>query len=104
MFTLELNQRMRHSKLNVASLIAHPGLARTNLQSTSIALNRNRYWHETVLYKLMGPLFQSAIMGALPQLFAATEPKLKVENNMDNCLTSEVIQDFAKLPHLLLIH
>ena len=75
MFALELDKRIRCSKIEVASLAAHPGLARTNLQSTSVALNRS--WYEPFFYKLMEPLFQSASMGALPQLFAATEPQAK---------------------------
>jgi protochlorophyllide reductase len=50
--------------------VAHPGLARTNLQPTSVASRGSRL--EALAYRLMDPLFQSAAMGALPQLFAAT--------------------------------
>lgn len=32
---------------------------------------------EAVAYRLMDPLFQSAAMGALPQLYAATAPEAK---------------------------
>ncbi|MEB3200384.1 MAG: light dependent protochlorophyllide oxido-reductase, partial [Synechococcaceae cyanobacterium] len=55
------------------ALAAHPGLARTNLQPTSVQLNGSRV--ERLAYRLMDPLFQSAAMGALPQLFAATAPE-----------------------------
>ncbi|MFM7436640.1 MAG: light dependent protochlorophyllide oxido-reductase, partial [Vulcanococcus sp.] len=50
-----------------------PGLARTNLQPTSVATRGSRL--EALAYRLMDPLFQSAAMGALPQLFAATAPE-----------------------------
>ena len=35
----------------------------------------NGSWFEPLAYRLMGPLLQSAAMGALPQLFAATAPE-----------------------------
>lgn len=70
MFALELNTRLSKRNSSVSSLVAHPGMARTNLQSTSISLNGS--WQENLAYKLMAPLFQSAAMGALPQLHAAT--------------------------------
>jgi protochlorophyllide reductase len=50
-------------------------VARTNLQPASIAANGS--WLEPLAYRLMGPLFQSAAMGALPQLFAATAPEAR---------------------------
>lgn len=70
MFALELDQRLRHQGRKVLSLAAHPGLARTNLQPASVAANGSRI--EAWAYRLMDPLFQSAAMGALPQLHAAT--------------------------------
>lgn len=75
MFALELQERLRDQGSGVLSLAAHPGVARTNLQPTSIAANGS--WLEPVAYRLMGPLFQSAAMGALPQLFAATAPEAR---------------------------
>ena len=72
MFALELDQRLRARGSSVRSLAAHPGLARTNLQPASIAANGSKL--EEVAYRLMDPLFQSAAMGALPQLYAATAP------------------------------
>ena len=70
MFALELNQRLQASGSAVRSLAAHPGLARTNLQPVSVAATGA--WQEALAYRLMGPLFQSAAQGALPQLYAAT--------------------------------
>lgn len=70
MFALELQQRLRDQGEPVLSLAAHPGMARTNLQPASIAANGS--WLEPLAYRLMDPLFQSAAMGALPQLYAAT--------------------------------
>jgi protochlorophyllide reductase len=75
MFALELQERLRDRGTGVLSLAAHPGVARTNLQPASIAANGS--WLEPLAYRLMGPLFQSAAMGALPQLFAATAPEAR---------------------------
>lgn len=72
MTALELHQRLEASGSGVLSLAAHPGLARTNLQPTSVASRGSRL--EGVAYRLMDPLFQSAAMGALPQLYAAVAP------------------------------
>ena len=70
MFALELDARLREQGSPIRSLAAHPGLARTDLQPTAIATGGNRV--EALAYRLMDPLFQSAAMGALPQLHAAT--------------------------------
>ncbi|MEB3265796.1 MAG: oxidoreductase [Cyanobacteriota bacterium] len=70
MMTLELQRRLQARGSTVLALAAHPGLARTNLQPASIAANGNRW--EAIGYRLLDPLFQSAAMGALPQLYAAT--------------------------------
>jgi protochlorophyllide reductase len=70
MFALELQERLNAEEAGVWSLAAHPGVARTNLQPASVAAAGS--WLEPLAYQLMGPLFQSAAMGALPQLFAAT--------------------------------
>ncbi|QVV67236.1 oxidoreductase [Synechococcus sp. LA31] len=70
MTALELQRRLNGQGAAVLSIAAHPGLARTNLQPTSVAARGSRV--EALAYRLMDPLFQSAAMGALPQLFAAT--------------------------------
>ena len=72
MFALELDARLRQRNSTIRSLAAHPGLARTQLQPTAIASGGNGV--EALAYRLMDPLFQSAAMGALPQLHAATAP------------------------------
>jgi len=72
MMALELQRRLDGQGAEVRSIAAHPGLARTNLQLTSVAARGSRV--EALAYRLMDPLFQSAAMGALPQLFAATAP------------------------------
>ena len=73
MFAIELDLRLKRANIPIKSLSAHPGLARTNLQPKSVLANDS--WQEEVMYKLMGPFFQSASMGSLPQLFAATDSK-----------------------------
>ena len=75
MFGLELNSKLKKSNSKTSSLLAHPGLARTNLQPKSVEANKS--WQEEVAYKLMDPMFQSARMGALPQITAATLPSAK---------------------------
>ena len=72
MTALELQRRLDAQGAEVLSIAAHPGLARTNLQPTSVAARGSRV--EALAYRLMAPLFQSAAMGALPQLYAATAP------------------------------
>jgi len=66
-------QELQRREPRLLSAAAHPGLARTNLQPTSVAANGSRL--ERLAYDLMGPLFQSAAQGALPQLFALTAPE-----------------------------
>jgi protochlorophyllide reductase len=75
MTALELQERLRNQGSAVLALAAHPGLARTNLQPASVAMNGSRL--EAWAYRLMDPLFQSAAMGALPLLFAATAPEAR---------------------------
>jgi protochlorophyllide reductase len=72
MTALELQRRMNAQGAEVLSIAAHPGLARTNLQPSSVAARGSRV--EALAYRLMDPLFQTAAMGALPQLYAATAP------------------------------
>ena len=72
LFGLELQRRLAAAGSPVRSLMAHPGYSRTNLQFSG----------PTGLMKLgmriSNPLFaQSARMGALPQLRAATAPDVQ---------------------------
>ncbi|MFI6450044.1 oxidoreductase [Streptosporangium amethystogenes] len=69
LFAVELDRRLRATGSPVRSLLAHPGYSATNLQSTGpTGLNR--------LAMRLGNRFaaQDARMGALPQLYAATNP------------------------------
>jgi len=66
-------QELQRRYPQLRSAAAHPGLARTNLQPTSVAANGSMV--ERLAYRLMGPLFQSAAQGALPQLYVATAPE-----------------------------
>ena len=70
MFALELDARLKRSGSGISSLAAHPGMARTNLQRSNLTAESNQLEHLAV--KLFDPLLQSASMGALPQLHAAT--------------------------------
>ncbi|HEV7399654.1 MAG TPA: oxidoreductase [Solirubrobacterales bacterium] len=71
LFAFELERRLRASDSSVKSLAAHPGYAATNLQSAAPpALDR-------ATMAITNRLFaQSAAMGALPTLYAATRPNL----------------------------
>jgi len=72
MFALELDRRLRASGSTVRSLAAHPGYAATNLQSAAPpALDRLVMTFTNMI------VAQSADMGALPLLYAATYPGLE---------------------------
>jgi NAD(P)-dependent dehydrogenase (short-subunit alcohol dehydrogenase family) len=75
LFTSELQRRIDAQGIRMLAVAAHPGYAATNLQSVGPRMS-GRSW-------LVGPmdvanrvLAQSAAMGALPTLFAATAPGL----------------------------
>jgi NAD(P)-dependent dehydrogenase (short-subunit alcohol dehydrogenase family) len=72
MFALELDRRLRASGSTVSSLAAHPGYAATNLQSAAPPL-----LDRVVMVFTNLVVAQSADMGALPILFAATAPGLE---------------------------
>jgi NAD(P)-dependent dehydrogenase (short-subunit alcohol dehydrogenase family) len=71
LFALELERRLRAAGSNVKSMAAHPGYAATNLQFAAPPLVDR-------LVMRVGNLViaQSEDMGALPTLYAATEPGL----------------------------
>jgi NAD(P)-dependent dehydrogenase (short-subunit alcohol dehydrogenase family) len=72
MFAFELQRRAVAADLELLSLAAHPGYSATNLQTAGPA-----HWYEKVFGVLGNRLMaQSAAMGALPSLFAATSPEL----------------------------
>jgi NAD(P)-dependent dehydrogenase (short-subunit alcohol dehydrogenase family) len=70
MFTYELQRRLS-SKGTTIAVAAHPGLARTDLSRNASALQR-------AFFKVLSALIlQSAAMGALPVLRAATDPDVR---------------------------
>jgi NAD(P)-dependent dehydrogenase (short-subunit alcohol dehydrogenase family) len=72
MFCFELQRRVTAAGSPLRSLAAHPGYSATNLQSAGPARFYER-WPMAVANKLIA---QSAEMGALPTLYAATAPDL----------------------------
>jgi NAD(P)-dependent dehydrogenase (short-subunit alcohol dehydrogenase family) len=75
LFTAELQRRIDAAGIAMLALAAHPGYANTNLQSVAPAMAG-----KTMQAKFMATgnrlVAQSAEMGALPTLFAATAPGL----------------------------
>lgn len=71
LFAYELQRRFETNGLDTISLATHPGYAATNLQSAGPAMEGNQF--VTWAMKLANQLFaQSAEMGSLPILYAAT--------------------------------
>ena len=78
MFALELQRRSDASGWGLVSNAAHPGYARTGLQSAGPGMGRSSPTLAQRIGKLIEPLIsQSAADGALPTLFAATSPQAK---------------------------
>ena len=71
-FALELDRRLRAAGSSVKSVAAHPGYAATNLQSAAAP-----FVDRMIMVVSNALLAQSADMGTLPQLYAATEPSVK---------------------------
>jgi NAD(P)-dependent dehydrogenase (short-subunit alcohol dehydrogenase family) len=72
MFCFELQRRALAAGTNLLSMAAHPGYAATNLQFAGPAA-----WYERVVMTVSTKvLAQSAEMGALPILYAATKSEL----------------------------
>jgi NAD(P)-dependent dehydrogenase (short-subunit alcohol dehydrogenase family) len=71
LFALELERRLSAAGSTIKSMAAHPGYAATNLQSAAAPLV------DRLVMKVSNLVIaQSDEMGALPVLFAATEPGL----------------------------
>ena len=71
MFCFELQRRATEAGVPLKSMAAHPGYARTNLQFAAPP------WYEQLIMRITNPVMgQSAEMGALPTLYAATVPDL----------------------------
>jgi hypothetical protein len=73
LFAFELDRRLRKAGAQCSSVAAHPGYAATNLQFAGPQMAGARLFERASA--LGNRLFaQSAAMGALPTLYAATEP------------------------------
>lgn len=75
---VELDRRSRAGGWGVVSVAAHPGIARTNLQTTGPDLGREGRginWFTLSLH--LPAVWQSAADGALPSLRAATAPDVQ---------------------------
>jgi NAD(P)-dependent dehydrogenase (short-subunit alcohol dehydrogenase family) len=75
LFTYEMQRRVARAGGNPIAVAAHPGYSATNLQTSS---SRASGGLDLLVMKLGNALFaQSAAMGALPQLYAATMPGVR---------------------------
>jgi NAD(P)-dependent dehydrogenase (short-subunit alcohol dehydrogenase family) len=92
MFALELDRRLRVADSTIESVAAHPGYAATNLQTAAApALDRIVMRVSNVV------MAQSADMGALPVLYAATYPGLEGGSYVG----PDGIGEFRGHPHLV---
>ncbi|MBB5986794.1 SDR family oxidoreductase [Sphingobium lignivorans] len=73
MFALELSRRSKAAGWGIESLAAHPGITRTDL----IVNGSGRSSLHGRLRRYLWFLFQPAWQGALPTLFAATDPSAR---------------------------
>jgi NAD(P)-dependent dehydrogenase (short-subunit alcohol dehydrogenase family) len=76
LFMRELADRLAAVGSSVLSVAAHPGFASTNLQAVAPTM-QGRDWQVKVMDVVNKVLAQSAAMGALPTLFAATSPDVR---------------------------
>jgi NAD(P)-dependent dehydrogenase (short-subunit alcohol dehydrogenase family) len=74
LFAFELNRRLRAAGSTVRSLAAHPGYAATNIQTAAASSRLDRFFGAIASNRIFA---QSAEMGALPILYAATYPGLE---------------------------
>ena len=73
-FGVELERRLRAVRSPITSVLAHPGLTRTNLTPRAWE-HRGRMGRVIARTGLL--MTQSVAQGALPQLFAATDPGVR---------------------------
>jgi NAD(P)-dependent dehydrogenase (short-subunit alcohol dehydrogenase family) len=76
LFTSELEKRLRAANVPVIAVAAHPGFSATNLQGVGPRMENSSFgaWAANLGNKLFA---QSATIGALCQLYAATMPDMK---------------------------
>lgn len=75
LFTSELQRRIDNAGISMLALAAHPGFASTNLQAVGPSM-RFGSRGKSIADLATKAIAQSAEMGALPTLYAATEPNL----------------------------
>jgi NAD(P)-dependent dehydrogenase (short-subunit alcohol dehydrogenase family) len=76
LFTYELDRRLRAAGANALAVACHPGYAATNLQAAGPRMMGSGLRERGML--LVNRVFsQSAAMGALPTLYAATSPDVR---------------------------
>jgi NAD(P)-dependent dehydrogenase (short-subunit alcohol dehydrogenase family) len=76
LFTYELQRRLAAAGATAISVAAHPGYAATNLQAAGPRMTGSALKER--IMEIGNTLFsQSAAMGALPQLYAATAPDVR---------------------------
>jgi len=73
LFTYELERKLRATAANAISVGAHPGYAATNLQGVGPTMSGSRV-KQWMMQAANAIFAQSAEMGALPLLMAATDP------------------------------
>lgn len=76
LFAYELQRRLAAAGSKVISVAAHPGYAATNLQAVGPEMAGSRLWAR-IMPAANRILAQSAAMGALPMLYAATSPDVR---------------------------
>ena len=76
LFMRGLAERLARASSAVASVAAHPGYASTHLQAVGPEM-RGQGWMNTLMGAANKVLAQSAAMGALPTLYAATFPAIR---------------------------
>ena len=74
LFTSELQRRLDRTGSSIRAMAAHPGFAATDLVFDRVPANRSI--RDRIVGWGTGTMAQSAQMGALPTLFAATMPDL----------------------------
>ena len=81
LFALELDRRSRAAGWGIASNVAHPGIAATNLLASHPEMGRSGDTLSVRVIRRLAasrlPLAQSAAEGALPALHAATSPSAR---------------------------
>lgn len=73
-FGLELDRRLRAAGSPIISVLAHPGVTRTNLTPRAV---QHSSFAQRIIARLYALYAQSVEQGALPQLYAATAPDVR---------------------------